>query len=226
MYPLAFRNLPSGRNTMSVLKDQAGSAARRILKRAAQDRKTVFKIILFVIVVSGAVFMRLDQQKSADIRIDSNGSRSSSAEEAKSEYYVDISGAVASPGVYRVTSKTRLFELIEKAGGLTQAADLDSLNQAAFVKDGEKIVVACKGEEEGPVQGQSAGQSSPRGSGRININSAGKNELMEITGVGEVIAERIIEYRKNSRFTSVEDIKNVRGIGEATFEKMKPMVSV
>ena len=155
--------------------------------------------------------------------VDSNASSSDADKTHKTEYYVDISGAVEDPGVYKVSSKTRLFKLIEMAGGLKKDADIDSINQASYVKDGEKIVISSTNEQNAAEDPEGTAVSK---GGKININRAGKDDLMNITGVGEVIADRIIEYRANNRFTSIEDIKNVKGIGDATFSKMKSMISV
>ena len=138
--------------------------------------------------------------------------------------YVDISGAVQNPGVYEVPPQTRLFELINKAGGLTDNADLDLINQAAYVADGDKVVIPVKGGETdnrsiNVITGRSAEQT-------ININTADKEDLMKLPGIGGTLADRIIEYRSTTRFQRIEDIMNVSGIGQATFEKMKGQLSV
>lgn len=192
-------------------------------RRLICDKKTVFKILMICIVITGAVAVRMSQHNDDTISVDSNGSSSDAGKTHKTEYYVDISGAVEDPGVYKVSSKTRLFKLIEMAGGLKKDADIDSINQASYVKDGEKIVISSTNEQNTAEDPEGTAVST---GGKININRAGKDDLMNITGVGEVIADRIIEYRANNRFTSIEDIKNVKGIGDATFSKMKSMISV
>lgn len=152
--------------------------------------------------------------------------------------YVDISGEVANPGVYQVKNGARLFEVIEKAGGLTKNADLNSINQAEAVVDGQKITIYTSygNQGAGGVTGQTQGNTSagnPGGpaaissDGRININLADSLTLQEITGVGPVTAEKIIDYRtSNGRFKSIEDLKNVSGIGDRTFEKIKGEITV
>lgn len=138
----------------------------------------------------------------------------------KQEIYVDISGQVEKPGVYIVSDGTRLYEVIEKAGGLKKNAEMDQINRAEIVTDGQKIVIPEKGETIAASGGAAA-------SGLININTADSMALQEIPGVGPATAEKIIAYRtENGRFASKEDIKNVSGIGEKTYEKMKDKITV
>lgn len=138
-----------------------------------------------------------------------------------SKICVDISGCVESPGVYEVTEGTRLHQVIELAGGLKEDADIDAINQAELVADGQKIFIPTKMEMgDGVVSGQSS-------NGKININQADSTELQEIPGIGPSTADKIIQYRdENGRFQTIEDIQNVSGIGEKTFEKMKDKICV
>ena len=162
----------------------------------------------------------------------------STGENTTGNIYVDISGEVAKPGVYQVKNGARLFEVIELAGGLTKNADLNSINQAEAVMDGQKITIYTDYANQGASGANTNGQGNtsagnPGGSaaissdGRININLADSLTLQEITGVGPVTAEKIIDYRKsNGRFRSIEDLKNVSGIGDRTFEKIKGEITV
>lgn len=144
---------------------------------------------------------------------------------SQSEIYVDICGCVYNPGVYKLKSGTRLFQAVEKAGGLTPAADINSINQAEEVYDGQKILIASKNEvDEGIYTGQATSEAT---SSKININTSDLTQLQNIPGVGPSTAQKIIDYRTTSgRFKSIEDIKNVSGIGEKTFEKMKEYITV
>jgi len=138
--------------------------------------------------------------------------------------YADISGCVVNPGVYQVEEGTRLFQLIEKAGGLTENADTESINRAETVSDGQKIIIYEKGLIS---ESYDVNQVQKDSSGKININKADETQLQEIPGVGPVTAERIIQYRQETgRFSSIEDIKNVSGIGEKTFEKIREHITV
>lgn len=145
---------------------------------------------------------------------------------------VDIGGEVKNPMVAELAEGSRVEDAIKAAGGVTEDADLIDINRAAFLEDGDKILIPTKLEAN---DGETAGSTSPGvsnssskgsytsySSGKININTAESEELQQLDGVGPVTAEKIIEYREsNGRFESIEDIKNVSGIGEKTFEKMK-----
>ena len=148
--------------------------------------------------------------------------------------YVDIGGAVKEPKLAELDAGSRVEDAIRAAGGLTGEADLSSINRAALLNDGEKVYVPKKGEvafasgdggEGGTGSGAGAGAANP--GGKININTADIAQLQTITGVGPVTAQKIIDYRtENGRFSSIEDLKNISGIGEKTFEKMKDDVTV
>lgn len=134
--------------------------------------------------------------------------------------YVDISGCVNNPGVYEFEEGARVFHVIEEAGGLTEDANIDDLNRAEQISDGQKIIIYSKNNDKNISYGESS-------SGKININSADSSKLQEIPGVGPATAQKIIEYREQTgRFRSIEDIKNVSGIGEKTFESMKEYITV
>jgi len=143
---------------------------------------------------------------------------------------VYVSGAVAHPNVYELLSGSIVKDAIEAAGGPTDEADLNSINLARRVHDEEQIYVPREGEESPPVSppsGSSLPLSSSQGGGKVNINTATAAELDTLPGVGPSIAQRIIDYRTtNGPFKSIEDIKDVRGIGDATFEEMKDKITV
>jgi len=130
--------------------------------------------------------------------------------------FVDIDGAVKNPGVYQLEDGDRVNDAIIMAGGLTEHAYTKNLNKARKISDGEKIYISAEGEIE----------SSSNSSGLININTASISELMSLPGIGEVYAQRIIDYRSSKLFGSVEEIKNIEGIGEKTFEKIKELITI
>ncbi|MGN0658755.1 MAG: helix-hairpin-helix domain-containing protein [Emergencia sp.] len=155
------------------------------------------------------------------------------AAEETGDIYIDIDGEVKNPGVYMVSAGTRIYQVIEKAGGLTEDADTTSLNQADKVTDGQKIIVPAKSAGQGQSASSDLSGSSGTSAagvsadGRININLADSTLLQEIPGVGPVTAQKIIDYRNSSGpFASIEDICNVSGIGEKTFQKMKDQITV
>lgn len=141
------------------------------------------------------------------------------------QYVVDISGCVKKPGVYQIEEGARLYQLIELAGGLTKEADTEIINQAEVLFDGQKVLIPEKSSADG-----SADDKLPAGitsDGKINLNLADEQTLQEIPGVGPATAEKILTYRENhGRFSKIEDIQNVDGIGAKTFEKIKDMITV
>lgn len=150
--------------------------------------------------------------------------------------FVDIGGEVMTPTLAELPEGSRVDDAIEAAGGLTDKADLTEINRAAFVSDGEKIYIPSIEENAGyygnSMTGESGG-SGETGSGRtsydgkININTADSAQLQQLTGVGPATADKIMAYRnENGRFKSIDDIKNVSGIGDKTFDKFKNSIRV
>ncbi|WP_124064815.1 helix-hairpin-helix domain-containing protein [Clostridium sp. E02] len=134
--------------------------------------------------------------------------------------YVHICGEVVSPGVYELEEGSRVFQAVEQAGGLTEQAAADSLNMAESVRDGMKILVPNK--EEVKIQFEEVGENH-----QVNINTAGKEELMTLRGIGESKALDIIRFRESrGSFHSIEDIKKISGIKEAAFQKIKDDITV
>lgn len=146
--------------------------------------------------------------------------------------YVDIHGAVVSPGVYTLPPESRVKDAIDAAGGMGANADVDAINQAARLTDGEKISVPIIGEPriENPII-PAPERSSPLAETMtnqiININSATAEDLDSLPGIGPALAERIISYRESrGPFKKIEEIMDVSGIGEEKFEQMKTLITV
>lgn len=138
-------------------------------------------------------------------------------------HYVHVCGEVKHPGVYRVLEGSRVFQAVELAGGFTDEAASEYLNLAELTEDGLKIDVPSVED----VQSGLLPQPGEEASGKVNINRAGTQELMTLTGIGEARAADIIKYREeNGGFQSVEDIMKVPGIKEGAFEKIKDQISV
>ena len=134
---------------------------------------------------------------------------------------VDVKGAVATPGVYEVSANGRVKDVIQKAGGFLEEADQTQLNLAGKVVDEMMIYVPLKGET--TVASTSANAESVL----ISINSADLTELQQLPGIGPAKGEAIIQYREeNGPFGAVEDLQNISGIGEKTFEKLKDLITV
>ncbi|WP_026693933.1 helix-hairpin-helix domain-containing protein [Peribacillus kribbensis] len=145
---------------------------------------------------------------------------------------VDVKGAVQKTGVYKALPGERVIDIITKAGGFKPKADKDKVNLAQAVSDQMVIFVPEIGAEIPGGMGSSVAAAGPvsdsqSGGAKVNINSADLEELQTLTGIGPSKAQAIMDYRnKNGSFKSPEDLKNISGIGEKTFEKIKDMIAV
>ncbi len=141
--------------------------------------------------------------------------------------FVDVAGWVRHPGVYEFVTGQRVIDALDAAGGARPGADLTSLNLAAPLADGTQILVSKAGVAAvgGGTTIPGAGGSS--GTTLVNINTASATELETLSGVGEVIAAAIVDYRtQNGPFTSVDQLEDVSGIGPATMEEIRDSVTV
>lgn len=141
---------------------------------------------------------------------------------------VEIKGEVVNPDVYEISEGSIIRDLITKAGGLTNEANIDKINRADKLRDNQLIVIPNKNDlSNGNTNINISAEGSGSGDGAININTASLEELQKINGVGEVKAKSIIEYReKNGGFKSIDEMKNIEGIGDKTFEKMKDKITI
>lgn len=153
-------------------------------------------------------------------------------EEQTVQIVVDVKGAVEHPGVYPFTTEDRIIDAISAAGGYTSEADTRFINHAQKLTDELVIYVPKKGEEieQTPTitaTTPSTTQSSQSESDIININTATEAELTTLPGIGPSKAAAILAYREeNGQFKTIEDLKNVSGIGDKTFERLQPLISV
>ena len=142
---------------------------------------------------------------------------------------VYVTGAVLKPDVYTLPPNSIVKDAIAAAGGATSDADLDRINLAMQLADQAHIYVPCKGEVNPPITPPVARPSpgSSGGGGLVNINAATVEELDTLPGIGPAIAQRIVDYRNdNGPFATIEDLMNVRGIGETTFADLKNRITV
>ena len=149
---------------------------------------------------------------------------------------VHVAGAVKSPGVYRLRQGARVNDGVEKAGGATTSADLDSVNLATLVNEGEQIYIPKRGEKPRTITSRPQLSVGDAGTNRvtgevtarvININLASATQLEQLPGVGPATAKAIVAYReKNGAFNTVEDLLKVRGIGPAKLSEILPRASV
>ena len=150
-----------------------------------------------------------------------------SPHDEESEIVIDIKGEVHQPGIYRLKSGARMYELIEQAGGLTEEALETAINLAQVLQD-QQMVIVLHQEDEGFMEINASGVSSSQTAvTQINLNQANAQQLQELPGVGAKKAEAIIAYREEyGFFKQIDDLKNITGIGEKTFESLKEMITV
>lgn len=138
---------------------------------------------------------------------------------------VHVAGAVASPGLYRLGGDARVADALDAAGGPAPDAELDAVNLAAKVADGERVYVPRKGEA--PPGVVAAGAAGGASAGPLDLNTATADQLDALPGVGPATAEAILAYRQEKgRFRSVDELLEVRGIGEAKLASLRSKVTV
>ena len=197
-------------------------------------RQNVKSIILafvcsLVLIIGGLFYFNQNKTEDYSGVSFSNISNETNNKDEKAEkrhdekIFVDVKGAVKHPGVFETTKDKRVKDLIEEAGGLLEDADTSTLNLSQKVKDQMVIYVLKHGEKPKQISDSSSSSNTDV----ININTANKEQLMKISGVGKTKAEAIIAHReKNGDFKKKEDITKVRGIGKSTFEKIKDKIEV
>jgi len=140
-------------------------------------------------------------------------------------YLVQVSGEVYNPGVFEVSPGTRVLDMLELAGGESYYADTSRLNLVSFVRDGQRVEVPRVRETLDRID--ILAQNSDGEVERININTADQNELMRLPGVGPQTASNITAFRRAAGgFETIEDLMNVHGIGEGTFSRLAPFITV
>ena len=167
----------------------------------------------------------------------------SDSAETEEKIIIHVTGAVKTPGIVKLDDGSRIEDAIEAAGGLTEDADISNVNLAYVLDDGTKIKIPSLSDEdinneediitdesgEGIIEeiDSTSSSNSQNSTSNININKATEAELDTLPGIGPSLASKIIEYREqNGKFSSIEDIKNVSGIGDSKFEEIKDLISV
>lgn len=218
------------------------------------NRKNI--IIAFIAIISIIIFFIYNNTKTFDEEniieykeeieqdtLDNIEQENNSKEETEELYIVDIKGMVKNPGTYELSKAKRVIDVINIAGGLTEKADVSSINLSQKIFDEMMIIIPSKSESENVVNNNVVNNSASNNisyqtnnnnnsivnnqNAKISINTADLSLLMTIKGIGEVKAKAIIEYRnKNGLFKKIEDITKVKGIGNSTFEKIKDYIKV
>ncbi len=191
-------------------------------------RPYIAMVVLFAIVLAGTILI-LRQPAAAPLTIITPTPRPSAT---PASVIIDVRGAVAQPGVYTLSAGSRLQDALTQAGGVLPNAETRNLNLARRLNDGEQIYVPQAGEvtvaaPTTPGKGAPASAATKTPLGIINLNTATLEELDVLPGVGPAIAQRIIDYRnQNGAFKQIDDLRKVRGIGDALFSQIKDMVMV
>lgn len=219
----------------TVLDDAVPSWRRRLLDLLEfRPRETVALGVLCIAIVAGAAFAYARSlPKPAPPSVASPipaASGEASFGPAGATIFVHLAGAVLKPGVYELPAGARVIDGIQAAGGAAPNADASSINLARPLTDGERVYVPRRGEappEAAAPGGGSGGAGTGDASRKVNINTATVSQLEELPGIGEVIAQRIVDYRtQHGPFKTVRDLLKVEGIGEKKFESIEDHVTV
>lgn len=202
---------------------------------AYEKKKLTYTVAAVVFVLlAGIIYFCKGNAYDSDITAEDTGIVSEENIEAelmtpvpeKEPVIVHVSGAVVSPGVYEIDSGMRVYDAINAAGGFLDSASDDNLNLAQIITDGEKIMVLTKKQAK-KIKKSDDGKSSTDNNILININTASKEELMNLPGIGEAKADAIIEYRENNGgFKSTDEIMGISGIKEGVYSKIEKYITV
>lgn len=197
-------------------------------------RKEQIVILILVITIISIVGLNLflNKNSSSEILIDKNETNQMYNEESnydidednsiQENIMVHITGAVKNPGLIELNKDSRINDVVKKAGGLTEDADINRINLAKKVNDEEKIHIYSINEKKVSfIQDEIHSNEN-----KININLASKSQLEKLDGIGTVKAQRIVEYRTKNSFKSIEEITKVTGIGNKTFDRIKDKISI
>ena len=178
-------------------------------------RKLILMLVLLLVISSAC-----ERDEKETFQLESADTTEEKVEQKKEQktIFVYVCGAVNREGVYELPVGSRVYEAIEKAGGFLDTAAVTSVNQAELLEDEEKLYIPTQ-EEATLIQTVE--------DGKVNLNTATKDELQTIPGVGESKASLIIKYREeHGKFQTIEDVMNISGIKEGMFEKMKEYIKV
>ena len=193
------------------------------MQNISTKMKIVIAVVVVIIATTVGIYMYKQTQENT---VSYYGNEEQSEETHISQITVHITGAINNPGVIILEEGARIVDALEAAGGETEEADVNRLNLAYVLEDGEKLYIPSKNEEEQEYITQGKDNMS-EGQSKININSAQIEELITLPGVREATANKIIEYRKeNGKFQKIEDLKNVPGIGDSKYENIKMLIKV
>lgn len=202
----------------------------KLFNKYSVNTKTIFILLLVSLIIN--IYQGVEINKYEDLSLNLEKTindlqndlieenEHNSSDENIDLTFIQVAGEVRNPGVYQFDSAVKVFKIIEKAGGLTEDANVENINLVETAYDGDKIYIP---NEDDIVKNQI---STSQGE-YVNINKASKEELMALQGIGEAKASAIIKYRETvKRFNSKEDILEVSGIGSAVYDKIETSIRV
>lgn len=208
------------------------------------NKRTIIAVLLSFIVIISIYYFFIKEKEYTEINTNLsilNEEEEYTKEENKNKIIIYITGAVANEGIYELDENSRIADAIDKAGGITEEANINNINLAFVLEDGVKIYIPKKGDNSNEIKDDTNTYISKRSdnielaqstknnntNNKVNINTANQTELETLPGIGASIATKIISYRnKNGKFINIEDIKKVNGIGESKYEKIKDLIKV
>ena len=216
------------------------------MKNFTNKQKTIIIVILIIISVAYYIYKTNEEkniqesinelietnnktENTIETNEESNNETKESSQDTENKILIHITGAIKKEGVYELTEGDRIIDAINKAEGVTEEADTSQINMASKLEDGMKIYVPKKGENTTNIQSQEEQIENIqiKSEKKININTASMDELDTLPGIGEATAQKIIDYRKEKgKFSKIEDLKEVSGIGESKYEKIKDKICV
>lgn len=204
-----------------------------------KDNKMNRKILFAAgtILLLGIIYTGIFTEKQTEVMVESKTTENQEVKEQKAEktkenVVVHICGEVKNPGVYRFSETPRVIDVITKAGGFTKKADKDSINQAQPVEDGKQLVISSKSSTKKKESSKDKSEilktdETTSKDNRIDLNTATREQLLTLPGIGEAKASQIISYREeNGSFSQIEDIKKISGIKDGVFNRIRDMITV
>ena len=192
-------------------------------------KKSMLVLLAVVALAAGGAFYAGIHGQEEAVTLDAGTTPQGEARVKESEIVVYVAGAVNRPGIVQLAEGARAKDAVDACGGFLPTADTNGVNLAQKLKDGMQVTVPEKSPQgtaaQGAAGGAQAGAAKSLPEGMVNINTADEKELDKLPGIGPAMAKRIIEYRtENGAFQSPEEIKRVKGIGDAKYEKMKDKI--
>lgn len=194
-------------------------------------KKSMLVLLAVVALAAGGAFYAGIHGQEEAVTLDAGTTPQGEAPVKESEIVVYVAGAVNHPGVVQLAEGARAKDAVDACGGFLPTADTNGVNLAQKLKDGMQVTVPEKSPQgtamQGAAGGAQAGAAKPLPDGMVNINTADEKELDKLPGIGPAMAKRIVEYRtENGAFQAPEEIKRVKGIGDAKYEKMKDKIAL